>query len=108
MIDEILKKIRKPGNILLAILFLVFVLKGYVFLDPDFGWRIRAGEMYFSQGIPQKDPFSYTMPSFPWVDHAFSQSAFYYLVFSNIGYLGLSVIVSFFAVASLHIMSLKL
>jgi len=49
--------------------FLLFFLKGLLFLDPDFGWHLKVGELILSSGIPKADPFSYTMPSFPFVDH---------------------------------------
>lgn len=38
-------------------------------LDPDFGWHIKIGEIITTQGIPYQDPFSYTMPSYPLVNH---------------------------------------
>ena len=47
----------------------LFWVVGYIGLDPDFGWHIKVGELIRTQGIPFTDPFSYTMPSYPFVDH---------------------------------------
>lgn len=41
-------------------------------LDPDFGWRIRHGQLILERGISTVDPFSYSMPSYPFVSHAWS------------------------------------
>jgi len=97
----------KKGPLLpfLVILFFLslFVFKGVLFLDPDFGWRVVAGESFLKRGIPKTDLFSYTMPSFPWVDHAWSLSVLIYLIYSTTGFLGLSVLFSLVALASLLI-----
>src|SRR3990170_1581174 len=46
----------------------VFWARGVIFLDPDFGWHLKTGELILREGIPKSDPFSYTMPSYPFVD----------------------------------------
>ena len=38
-------------------------------MDPDFGWHLRMGQAILERGIPETDQFSYTMPSYPHVDH---------------------------------------
>jgi hypothetical protein len=45
------------------LLFLTFTFfwRGIIYLDPDFGWHLQAGEMILHSGFPQNDPFSYTM-----------------------------------------------
>ncbi len=55
--------------------FWIFVVWVFLFglglgrWDPDYGWHLRMGKMILEQGIPLKDPFSYTMSEFPFVDH---------------------------------------
>lgn len=50
-------------------------LAAYHTLDPDFGWRVRTGEWILQhQRLPEKDLFSFTMPDYPWVDHAWLSS----------------------------------
>lgn len=62
--------IRHKTILILLVFWLIFFLKGVVFLDPDFGWRVAAGNYYRQHGVMQKDIFSYTMEGFGWVDHA--------------------------------------
>jgi len=95
-----IKKIFQKKFIIFLIVFLVFYIKGLIFIDPDFGWRIRAGEYYWKNGIPGTDIFSYTMPNFPWVDHAWGISLAFYLV--NI-FLGYPVLVFFMSLLVLFI-----
>jgi hypothetical protein len=76
----------------IILVILVFFSKGVVFLDPDFGWRLRTGILILKNGIPQTDPFSYTMSSFPFVDHAWLTDVGIALAYPSVGMLGLSLI----------------
>ncbi len=40
--------------------------------EPDFGWHLRTGLDLLWQGgtLPALDPYSHTMPDWPWVEHA--------------------------------------
>ncbi len=56
-----------------ALLFLTmvnFVLQPLT--EPDFGWHLRTGLDLLKQGwrLPPLDPYSHTMPDWPWVEHA--------------------------------------
>src|SRR3990167_4385595 len=95
--------LKNLAVLLILFVFGIFWLKGLLFLDPDFGWRLRTGELILGQGIPKVDPFTYTMPSFPWVDHAWSLSTVIYILHSISGFGGLSFLFSFVAMASLLI-----
>lgn len=63
----------KNGRVVILLIlffaFLAYLLKNLINLDPDFGWHLRMGEYILKNGIPARDPFSYTMQSFPFVDH---------------------------------------
>jgi hypothetical protein len=90
------------------IVFFVFVFaayfwKAYITLDPDLGWRVAAGYLYISSGIPLTDPFSYTMSSFPWVDHAWFVSLVIGFLHPLVGKTGLSILFSLLATAALLI-----
>ncbi|HJU04774.1 MAG TPA: hypothetical protein VJ692_06430, partial [Nitrospiraceae bacterium] len=40
-------------------------------VDPDFGWHLRTGLDLIATGrLPKTDPYSHTMPDWPWVEHA--------------------------------------
>lgn len=57
-------------TIIFILIFVMFLFRATIFLDPDFGWHLRTGQIILTSGIPKTDPFSYTMPSFPYVDHS--------------------------------------
>lgn len=86
MINEFKKYFSNKIFIIVFLLFLVFYIKAIIFVDPDFGWRIRAGEYYWNNGMPETDIFTYTMPNFPWVDHAWGVSLIFYLLNNFFGY----------------------
>jgi len=81
----------------------LFIYRSYSVLDPDFGWHVRMGEEIIAKGIPATDPFSYSMPSYPFVDYEWLTNALFYFGLQNIGYLGLSIIFSTLAVIALVI-----
>lgn len=63
----------------IGLTFLVFVLGASLWLDPDFGWHNRLGQIILSSGIPRADPFSFTMPSYPFVDYEWLTNVLYFL-----------------------------
>lgn len=65
------QSLRVPA--LEALLFLVIVNFALQPLtDPDFGWHLRTGLNLLKQGwkLPALDPYSHTMPDWPWIEHA--------------------------------------
>lgn len=73
-------------NNLFVLMLLVFLtLVGWKFIDPDYGWRFKTGEYILQNGIPTTDIYTYTMPSFPWVDHAWPQDVVMYLTHTLLG-----------------------
>ncbi len=46
-----------------------FWFMGWKLIDPDFGWHLQIGRKFLAGEMVKTDPFSYTMPSFPWIDH---------------------------------------
>jgi hypothetical protein len=90
-----LKKLLKNNTfILIFIIFLLFLYRGATFLDPDFGWHLVTGKLIISSGFPKTDPFSYTMPSFSYVDHEWLNDVLVAWLFPVIGFIGLSFIYS--------------
>ena len=84
----------------LVLLFIAvnYWIKARSFLDPDFGWHLRMGEIILSKGIPHGDPLSYTMPSYPFVDHEWLTNVLFSFLYSSIGLGGMSI---FFAALTL-------
>lgn len=87
--------------IVLILFFICYLQRGLFILDPDFGWHIRAGEYILTNGIPYRDPFSYSMPSYLFVDHEWLTNIIWVLTFSTIGYWFLAVVYSLFAIAAI-------
>lgn len=88
--------------IFFIILFLL-VLKGYFVLDPDFGWYLQMGNLIRRIGIPKTDPFSYTMPGYPVIDHEWLSNVIISIVYSCSGMMGLVLVFVCLAVFSLYL-----
>lgn len=95
----------KLTNIFLPLFLIILWVKAVVFLDPDFGWRIRTGFNILKNGIPRTDLYSYTMPSFPWVDHAWLTDVIVALGYRTSGIIGLAFIFSVLALGAIFISS---
>ncbi len=101
---------RLPARYLLAILFIstffFFVLRGTIAQDPDFGWHVRIGELIATTGkIPTTDPFSYTMPSYHFVDHEWLTDILLAKIYSWIGVFPITVGFAFLGICALFIAS---
>jgi hypothetical protein len=79
--------------------YLVFLVSGtaifiraIIFVDPDFGWHLRMGEVIATKGVPLLDQFSYTMPSFLHVDHEWLFDVFFHNTYPIVGQGGLAVL----------------
>ena len=63
-------------------------------LDPDFGWHVRMGQEILMSGIPLHDPFSYTMMSYPFVDHEWLTNVVMFFLYKNGGMFAASIFFS--------------
>jgi hypothetical protein len=90
-------------------IFFCFFYKGIISLDPDFGWHLRMGQVILSSGIPNLDPFSYSMPGYPFVDLSWLSGVFLALIYPKFGMIGLSFIAALISISSLFVaLSIKL
>lgn len=96
---------KASAYILFLLIIIIFAWRGAVVLDPDFGWHMKSGEYIVQYGFPQTDPFSYTMPSFPYIDHAWGSSVLFFLLYPQIGSIGLSVLLLAFLLTSVVLAS---
>lgn len=79
--------------ILYALVFVLFFVKSFFSLDPDFGWHLASGQYIFEHGVPSHDIYSYTMPTFPWIHHEWLADVGNYLVYRYLGgYFTLSLV----------------
>ena len=68
-------------------------------IDPDFGWHLRTGLDLIRNGwrLPATDPYSHTMPDWPWVEHAWLMDGLIGLVHDGFGATGELAIILLFA-----------
>ena len=94
----------KAGHLLVMLAVgAAFLSRGILVLDPDFGWHLRMGQIISLTGVPNTDPFSYTMPSFPFVDHEWLTNWGIYKLYGFTGMTGLAIIGAGITVAALVI-----
>lgn len=89
-----------PYPALDAILFLLLLnLALQPLVEPDFGWHLRTGLDLPAQGwrMPQTDPYSHTMPDWPWVNHAWLTDGLIGLLYRGLGQAGPLGVIGFFA-----------
>src|SRR3989344_2459596 len=89
------------------LIWIAFFSKGLISSDPDFFWHIKVGEIIATSGIPNTDPFSFTMPSYPFVDHEWLTDLVTFKIYPFTSTIGLSFIYASFAVLSLMLVTLK-
>ncbi|MCX5723375.1 MAG: hypothetical protein NTX84_02425 [Nitrospirae bacterium] len=82
---------------LLLLIILSFTLQPLT--EPDFGWHLRTGLDLLQHGgaLPALDPYSHTMPDWPWVEHAWLTDLVIGVFYSLFGASG---VILFFAVVT--------
>lgn len=79
--------------VLYSLIFILFFVKSFFSLDPDFGWHLSSGQYILEHGIPSHDIYSYTMPMFPWIHHEWLADVGNYLIYRYLGgYFTLSIV----------------
>jgi hypothetical protein len=76
----------------LAALLLLIALFGasvHYTVDPDMWWHLRTGELILQNGIPDRDPFSFTVPDNEWIAHEWLSQVFMWTVYALTGLPGL-------------------
>jgi hypothetical protein len=68
-------------------------------VDPDFGWHLRTGLDLVKHGwrMPLTDPYSHTMPEWPWVEHAWVTDGLIAMIYTGLGSAGTLGVILFFA-----------
>lgn len=79
------------------LLFFIVNLALQPLVEPDFGWHLRTGLDLLANGwrMPVTDPYSHTMPEWPWVEHAWLTDgilAVVYRVLGSVGGLGVIIV----------------
>jgi hypothetical protein len=84
-------------DVLLLLFILTLTLQTPI--EPDFGWHLRTGLDLLQHGwqMPTTDPYSHTMPDWPWVEHAWLTDGLLALIYRGLGGAGLLGVILFFA-----------
>ncbi len=89
---RILEKTFQVTPWFFGLFFLLFFIRGLLLLDPDFGWHMRMGQLILMHGIPAMDQLSYTMPSYPVIDHEWLTNIGLATLYPTFGKVGLAII----------------
>ena len=87
-------------NALLLLVILNFALQPLT--EPDFGWHLRTGLDLLKQGgrLPALDPYSHTMPDWPWVEHAWLTDLVIGWLYAGFGSMGALAVILFFGLVT--------
>lgn len=71
-------------------------------VDPDFGWHLRAGLDLPSHGwrMPATDPYSHSVPEWPWVEHAWLTDGVIGVLYAGLGRAGPLAVVLLFGIVT--------
>ncbi len=79
-------------------LFLIFLLPP---TDPDLGWQLRCGELFWQEGsFCENNQFSVLLEDYSWPNHAWGYQAIIYPIWSAFGGYGLTVFNAFLVTAA--------
>ncbi len=85
-------------------LFVLLLYNSFSYLDPDFGWHLRAGQYAINnQKAPIVNQYNYTLAGEEWVNHEWLIDAWTYLLYNNIGYIGINVFFALLVVVVLFL-----
>jgi len=87
-------------NALLLLIIANFALQPLT--EPDFGWHLRTGlDLLMTGGqLPSLDPYSHTMPDWPWVEHAWLTDFVLGWLYASGGAAGGLLIIAFFGLVT--------
>lgn len=99
----------KTISILFYILFFLLLLKNsYGYLDPDFGWHLKAGEeVYLTKQTPHINHYNYVFHEREnyWVNHEWLSDYFVFIIYKQFGYLALNIIFALIIILTLYLLN---
>lgn len=94
-------------GVIILFYFAYFIFRTAVTSDPDFGWHLQFGRLITAtHSIPLKDQYSYTMPSYDFIDHEWGMDIFISEVYDHFGIWPLTIFFSFIVACGLYIITL--
>ena len=88
---------------ILVFFAVVFLTYSRLMFDSDLGWTLRIGAHTLQFGLAKTDPFSYTMPSYPFVDHEWLTHIIQYWLFSHGGAIAMGSVFALIMIAAITI-----
>jgi len=82
---------------------LVIFFLAFSFIDPDFGWHLVTGNLILKSGFPKTDPFSYTMPSFPFIEPEWLTDIVFAKLYPVVGLPGIAALFSILFLSAVYI-----
>jgi len=84
--------------IFLISLFLIFLLPP---TDPDLGWQLRCGELFWQEGsFCEQNQFTVLLPDYSWPNHGWGYQALIYPIYKFFGLWGLTIFNAFLMTAA--------
>jgi hypothetical protein len=77
-----------PGLILIAIA----LIDSRRVTDPDLWGHLRFGRLILEHGLPRFDPFAYSQPQLPWINHEWGSEVAFAWAFARFGVLGIKTL----------------
>lgn len=97
---------RLPLVCVFLSLFAFFIFRSTITLDPDFGWHLQFGKLLLRTAtVPVNDPYSYTMPSYHFVNHEWGTDVIIAVIYDNFGMLPLQVGFSLLVLGALYFLA---
>jgi hypothetical protein len=92
--------------VLFVLFFAAFLIRSSVTQDPDFGWHLQFGRLLTTtHKIPVTDPYSYSMPSYHFVNHEWGTDILIAAVYDSFGMWPLFIASAIIGIATLFIIS---
>ena len=102
-----MKKLKYFKIFLYVAIFGLLFFRAINFIDPDFGWHLATGNLILKSGFPKTDPFSYTMPTFSFIEHEWLVDVIFAKIYPVAGLFGVSVLFSALFLLSVFVAVLK-
>lgn len=78
---------------LIIFVFSLFLYNSFNYLDPDFGWHLKAGEEVFkTKQVPWNENYNYSLEGRNWVDHEWLLNTICYFIYIKIGYFYINIL----------------
>lgn len=105
---KLLRKVNFYHFFWFFLYFFIFCLllhNSFSYLDPDWGWHLQVGqEIAQTKSVPSLNYYNYTFTG-NWVDHEWLSNFLIYTVYTNFGYVAISIIFSLLVIIVLALLN---